>query len=160
MLRVSTVYGRFAVSDHSEQPSERKVKTKSQSAKVDKVKLPVVLVVDDDEDSLFLLNHLLEQYACEVVSVSDGSEALAQVRSLQPDLILLDIWLPNMSGIDILRQIRIERLCPSTPVVAVTALVLEKDRELIFRSGFDRYICKPYDVVEMETLLNDYLVAT
>lgn len=116
-----------------------------------------VLVVDDDPDSLYLLEHILLQYACRVVCQSDGRAALDTALHLQPDLILLDIWLPSLSGLDILKQLRQHPRGRSIPVVAVTALASERDRQLIMQAGCNHYISKPYELEDMENALNQFL---
>jgi len=116
-----------------------------------------VLVVDDDPDSLYLLEHILAQYACRVVCQSDGRAALDIALQLQPDLILLDIWLPSLSGLDILKQLRQHARGRSIPVVAVTALASERDRHLIMQAGCNHYISKPYELEDMEQTLSQFL---
>jgi len=120
-------------------------------------KLPVVLVVDDDKDSLFLLTHILSQYVCNTVIESEGMKALEHIKTIQPDLILLDIWMPGMSGLEIIQEVRRDDAINSIPVVAVTALAREQDRSNIMKAGCDQYISKPYQLEEMETLLSLYL---
>lgn len=148
----------FGTHDSSPQPNLVKATARS-TAFIHTVpeKLPVVLVVDDDKDSLFLLTHILSQYVCNTVIESEGMKALERIRTIQPDLILLDIWMPGMSGLEIIQEVRRDNAINSIPVVAVTALAREQDRSNIMKAGCDQYISKPYQLEEMETLLSLYL---
>lgn len=120
-------------------------------------KLPLVLIVDDDGDSSYLLEHLLSQYICEVSVETEGHSALQQIQTLQPDLVLLDIWLPGIDGIEIARVLRKNSATQSIPIIAVTALAREQDRRNILRAGCTEYISKPYNLEDMETILSSYL---
>ena len=142
----------------SPQPSSEQNCTESISYPRKKVKkLPLVLIVDDDGDSLYLLGHILSQYACETVVETQGSAALEQIKALLPDLILLDIWLPELNGMQITQALREDAATRSIPIVAVTALASDKDRQRIMQAGCDRYISKPYSLEDMESILNDFL---
>jgi CheY-like chemotaxis protein len=139
-------------------PSLEKIHAESSSYPREKVeKLPLVLIVDDDGDSLFLLGHILSQYACETVVETEGTAALAQIKNILPDLILLDIWLPEINGIQITQELKNDPATQSIPIVAVTALASEKDRQRILQAGCDQYISKPYSLEAMEGILNSYL---
>lgn len=142
----------------SPQPSSDRIFTGPTSSTDELVqKLPKVLVVDDDGDSLFLLGHILSQFVCEATVETEGPAALERIRLLQPNLILLDIWLPGMNGLDIARTLRREAATKLTPIVAVTALASNKDREQILRAGCTQYISKPYNLDDMEAILSGYL---
>lgn len=116
-----------------------------------------VLLVDDDPDSLFLLEHILAQFACQVICVTDGCSALETALTCLPDLILLDIWLPGMSGIEVVRSLRQNQATHSIPVIAVTALASDKDRSLILQAGCDIYVSKPYELEDVEAILERFL---
>jgi CheY-like chemotaxis protein len=142
----------------SSQPNSAKIYAESTSYHREKVeKLPLVLIVDDDGDSLFLLGHILSQYACETVVETGGTAALEQIKKLLPDLILLDIWLPEMNGMQITQELKKVEATQSIPIVAVTALASDQDRQRILQAGCDQYISKPYSLEEMESILNGYL---
>lgn len=118
---------------------------------------PTVLVIDDDIDNLMLVSYVLEQFDCLFVCETDGQEALARVEELKPDLIILDIRLPNLSGLDIVRTLRRHSITRNTPVIAVTALASPRDRERILQAGCSQYVSKPYLLENMKTLLSRYL---
>lgn len=116
-----------------------------------------VLLVDDDADSLYLLEQILEKFVCTLFSADEGLRALTLSQTLCPDLILLDIWLPGLSGIEITKTLRQNPETRNIPIIAVTALATDKDRESILASGCTQYISKPYDIEKMEALLSLYL---
>ncbi len=107
-----------------------------------------ILVVDDDQDNLVLISYQLVQLLpdCVVLSAQDGQTALSLAHSAQPDLILLDIMLPEMDGFEVVRQIRQNPQTAGIPVVAVTAMARSLDQELALASGCNDYVCKPYDL--------------
>ncbi|HEY9668085.1 MAG TPA: response regulator [Coleofasciculaceae cyanobacterium] len=120
-------------------------------------KQSLVLVVDDNEDNLLLLAFLLEQLGCTIVVAADGRTALDLAKRYQPTLILLDMMLPDIDGIEVLSHLRQNPLTAMTPVIAVTAMARSEDRERILAAGCNEYITKPYMIDELEILLRDYL---
>ena len=107
-----------------------------------------ILIVEDNEKNLKLVRDVLQVkgYATlEAVSAEDGIELAAQHK---PDLILMDIQLPGMNGIDALKVLRAEPATAAIPVIAVTASVMQQDRNLITQAGFDGYIGKPLNLKE------------
>jgi len=120
-------------------------------------KMPLILVVDDDEDNLVLMAYTLESLNCSVITAMDGETALLAARSKQPDLILLDIMLYPVDGLQILSQLKQDSRTVTIPVVAVTALAREEDKERILQAGCNDYISKPYILEEMEAMISRYL---
>ena len=118
---------------------------------------PTVLVIDDDIDNLMLVSYVLEQFDCLFVCETEGQEALERVWELKPDLIILDIRLPGLSGLDIVRALRRHSATNTIPVIAVTALANLSDQEQILQAGCSHYISKPYLLEDMRTLLSRYL---
>ncbi|MBW4582288.1 MAG: response regulator [Tildeniella nuda ZEHNDER 1965/U140] len=109
-----------------------------------------ILVVDDDQDNLLLVNYqLLQLLDCTVLSAQDGQTALSLAETYEPDLILLDIMLPEMDGFEVARRLREMPQTQKIPIIAVTAMARSLDQDLALASGCDGYVCKPY---EMETL--------
>lgn len=127
---------------HGEQPVARK---------------PLVLVVDDNEDNLLLLAFVLEQLGCPFLTAADGQTALDLVQRIQPTLILLDIMLPDLDGIEVCFRLKQNPLTRNIPVIAVTAMARLEDQEKILAAGFDEYVTKPYVVDELEVLLCRYI---
>lgn len=107
---------------------------------------PLVLVVEDEPAIASILTAYLERDGLRSRMASDGQEALQLFRLLRPDLVLLDIHLPGMDGIDVLRAIRDDS---QTPVIMVTALADDVDKLLALRLGADDYVVKPFSVREV-----------
>jgi len=105
-----------------------------------------ILIADDDAASLELLKDALAVPGYRILESSDGSDALSKVQSETPDIVLLDIQMPGLDGFEVLRAIR--GLEPPVPcrVLAVTAFVMDGDRERMLASGFDGYIAKPVSI--------------
>jgi CheY-like chemotaxis protein len=119
--------------------------------------LPLVLVVDDDDDSLTLMAYILEQMTCQAWFVADGLTALAMAQQHRPQLILSDIHLPHLDGYSFLGQIRADASLCHIPVVAVTALATAGDREKILAAGFDDYLSKPFLVESLVQLVERFI---
>ncbi len=105
-----------------------------------------ILVVDDELDILKVVRAYLEQSGFRVITASDGQQALAVFRHEQPDLIVLDLNLPKMDGLDVCRAIRRES---NTPIIMLTARVEETDRLIGLEIGADDYIVKPFSPREV-----------
>lgn len=127
------------------------------SGSMDSAKAPLILAVDDDEDNLLLITYTLEPLNCSVITAVDGETALEQARTRQPDLILLDIMLSPIDGLQIVSQLKQDPETQSIPVVAVTALAREEDKERILEAGCNDYISKPYMLEDIEALIRRYL---
>jgi signal transduction histidine kinase/CheY-like chemotaxis protein len=102
-----------------------------------------ILVVDDDPDTLFTINEILESCNCKTYLVKGGKECLEMLEQVVPDLILLDIMMPEMDGFQTINKIKMQPKWAHIPVFAVTAKAMLEDKEVILRNGFDDYIPKP-----------------
>ena len=103
-----------------------------------------VLVVDDEPNIVLSLEFLMEQAGFEVVTAEDGEQALARVTDSQPDLLLLDISLPGISGFDVLERLRNEEATAQLPIIMLTARGRDVEREKGMALGADDYITKPF----------------
>ena len=108
-----------------------------------------VLIVEDDEMSLKLISHLLEVAGLSWVAARNGHTALDMAVKIEPDLILLDIQLPDISGLEVAQRLKATALLHTTPIIAVTAFAMVGDRERILEAGCDDYVSKPIDVVNL-----------
>lgn len=108
-----------------------------------------ILVVEDDQDLLRLLTFNLEQEGFKVEGLSDGSLALAQLRRSMPDLLILDLMLPGMDGLEVCRQIRRSDRFVSLPILMLTARAEEADRVVGLELGGDDYVTKPFSLREL-----------
>jgi len=113
-----------------------------------------VLVVEDDAQNSYLIGFILERNGYEVVTADDGERAIEELEKQLPDLILMDMLLPKMSGYEATRAIKARPETSRVPIVALTAYSMKGDREKILESGCDGYISKPIDpetfIFEME----------
>lgn len=108
-----------------------------------------VLVVDDDRDIRDLVTFKLEQAGYEVRQAEDGLQALDAVREWAPDLVVLDVMMPGLSGIDVTRELRADPATATTPVILLTAKAQEADVETGFVTGADDYVVKPFSPREL-----------
>ena len=108
-----------------------------------------VLIVDDEPDIVELLEYNLRQAGYEVVTAADGGAALAAIREQIPDLVLLDLMLPDMSGTEVCRQLKKDPLTEATPIMMLTARGSEIDRVVGFELGADDYVVKPFSPREL-----------
>lgn len=118
---------------------------------------PLILAVEDNEDNLVLMRYALEAVGCRSICLQDSYSAVVLAKEHQPDLILLDILLPGLSGIDIVKLLKREPLTYHIPVIAVTALASAEDRERILLAGFDDYLSKPFMIEEFESKIDQHL---
>jgi two-component system cell cycle response regulator DivK len=105
-----------------------------------------VLIVEDNELNMKLFRDLLEAHGYLTIGTNKGAEALGLVREHRPDLILMDIQLPEVSGLDVTRWIKSDPELRATPVVAVTAFAMKGDEERIREGGCEAYLSKPISV--------------
>ena len=117
----------------------------------------LILVVEDNEKNRKLVSDVLGYAGYIVVEASTAAEGIAMARGRGPDLILLDIGLPDQDGLHTLRELRQDSLTAGIPVVAVTALAMAGDRDRLLRAGFDGYLSKPIDVKEFANQVSVYL---
>jgi two-component system, OmpR family, response regulator MtrA len=108
-----------------------------------------ILVADDDVDIRELIEFKLSTLGHEIVAVSDGAAAVDVCRDHKPDLAVLDVMMPGMSGLDAIRMIRSDEAMADIPVILLTARVKEADVETGFDSGADDYITKPFSPREL-----------
>ena len=112
-----------------------------------------MLLADDNLDSAESLAALLRVLGHDVVAAYDGRGAIAAARRHRPDLILLDIGMPDMNGYDVARQLRAEPELDATTLIALTGYGSEDDRRRSRAAGFDGHLVKPIDFDELERLL-------
>src|SRR5580693_3979422 len=111
---------------------------------------PLVMVVEDEAALATMLRYNLEKQGYRVEEAADGQEALTRIAETQPDLVLLDWMLPQMSGLEVCRQIRRRSATRDLPVIMVTARTEDQDAVRGLNTGADDYIAKPFS---MEALL-------
>lgn len=119
--------------------------------------MSLILSVDDREDSLLLSSLIVESLGYSSIAASDGHTALRLAQLYQPNLILLDIALPDINGLDVLHHLKQNFLTSAIPVIAVTAMAMEDERKQILAAGFDDYLTKPYMLEDLENIICYYL---
>ena len=111
---------------------------------VSKNQAPLILVVEDDEDNQLLLAHAMTMFGWKYKLAVDGIEIMSLVKKQPPSLILLDIILPNISGLQIAIKLKSQPATKNIPLIAVTGLTAKQDLNSIFAAGFNDYVCKPF----------------
>jgi len=119
--------------------------------------LPVILVVDDNAQNLELIQAYLEDVDCRTVAARDGIEALDLVAKTKPDLVLLDVMMPKMSGFEVCRRLKKDPATNDIPVIMVTALNEFGDIERGIDSGTDDFVSKPVNRLELLTRVKTML---
>ena len=107
-----------------------------------------VLVVEDNELNLKLLNDILEYHGYTVFTTRLGEPALELARQHSPNLILMDVQLPDISGMEAARRLKGDEQTRTIPIIAVTAFAMSGDEAKILASGCDAYVSKPFNVLE------------
>jgi two-component system cell cycle response regulator DivK len=115
-----------------------------------------VLIVEDNELNLKLLNDILEYHGYTVFTSRLGEPALELARQYRPDLILMDIQLPDISGMEATRRLKADEQTRTIPIIAVTAFAMSGDEAKILASGCDAYLAKPFNVIEFLRLVEDW----
>jgi two-component system cell cycle response regulator DivK len=116
-----------------------------------------VLIVEDNDLNMKLFHDLLEAHGYDILQTKDGMEALRLARLHRPDLILMDIQLPEVSGLEVTKWIKEDDELRSIPIIAVTAFAMKGDEEKIREGGCEAYIAKPISVVNFLQTVERYL---
>jgi len=110
--------------------------------------MSTILVVEDNEKNLKLVRDVLQVKGYQTLEAGTGEDGVRLATERRPDLVLMDIQLPGMNGIDALKALRAEPATAAIPVIALTASVMQQDRQEIMRAGFDAFIEKPINLRE------------
>lgn len=116
-----------------------------------------VLVVDDNLTNLKLIEYLLQARGYEVITAFDAEAALAAVQAQRPSLVLMDLQLPGMDGLELTRKLKADRATRGILIVAVTAYAMKGDEERALEAGCDGYIAKPIDTRTLPGLIEALL---
>jgi two-component system cell cycle response regulator DivK len=115
-----------------------------------------ILVVEDNERNMKLLRDVLQAAGYRLVEATTGRQAVELAAEHAPDLVLMDIQLPDIDGIEALARFRAQDRLASVPVLAVTAQAMQGDRERLTAAGFDGYISKPVDIVALVATVGEH----
>ncbi|MAL79873.1 MAG: two-component system response regulator [Sneathiella sp.] len=121
------------------------------------LKMKTVLIVEDNDLNMKLFHDLLEAHGYNTIQTKDGMEALSLAREHTPDLILMDIQLPEVSGLEVTKWIKEDETLKSIPVIAVTAFAMKGDEEKIREGGCEAYIAKPISVENFLNTVKEFL---
>ena len=108
-----------------------------------------ILVVEDNEKNMKLFRDVLTATGYQTLEATTGESAVSLATEHAPDLVLMDIQLPDIDGIEALARLRADQRTASIPIVALTAQAMHGDRERFLAAGFDGYVSKPVDIVEL-----------
>lgn len=117
-----------------------------------------VLVIDDTEANIQLCSFILKKRGHEPIEARNGLEGVDSAINKKPDLILLDIQLPDIDGLEVAKRIRSSEKEAKTPIIAVTSYAMPGDRDKIMKAGCNGYLAKPINVDEFMTEIDRYLV--
>src|SRR2546426_2848894 len=110
---------------------------------------PKILVVDDEPDALELIEFNLKAAGLDVITAADGAEALRKARAALPSLVVLDLMLPEVDGLEVCKTLRHDPVTASLPIIMLTAKAAEIDRVLGLELGADDYVTKPFSPREL-----------
>ena len=108
-----------------------------------------ILVVEDNEKNMKLFRDVLQAAGYRTLEATTGGRAVELANEHRPDLVLMDVQLPDLNGLEVLGRLRANARTASIPVLAVTAQAMQGDRERFLAAGFDAYVSKPVNIVEL-----------
>jgi len=116
-----------------------------------------ILIVEDNELNQKLFRDLLGAHGYQIFETKDGAEAINITRNERPDLILMDIQLPEISGLDITRRLKADETVRHIPIIAVTAFAMKDDEEKILAAGCEAYLSKPISIANFLATVQKFL---
>ncbi len=117
----------------------------------------VILIVEDDPKSLILARDLLQVSGYKTIEATDGEQGVELARTKKPDLILMDIQMPVLDGIEATRILKADAITRNIPVLALTASAMKEEEEKILQAGCNGYVSKPFDIQEFLKTVAEYL---
>ena len=118
---------------------------------------PTILVVDDFDDTRLLLRTWLRKKGYRVVEAENGNEAIAKTREIDPDLIIMDVEMPELDGLSATREIRTLKDAAALPIIAVSAYGADQFREQALSAGCNEYVSTPFEPDELEKLIHSLI---
>jgi two-component system cell cycle response regulator DivK len=115
-----------------------------------------VLVVEDNEKNMKLVRDVLAAKGFTILEARTGAQAVRLAWEYAPEVVLMDIRLPDIDGVEVLRRLRADERTASTAVLALTAQAMEGDRERFLAAGFDGYLVKPVNIVQLVDIVRGY----
>jgi CheY-like chemotaxis protein len=121
---------------------------------------PVILIVDDERPYVDLLGELLEKYGLEAQTAYDAGDALFRLRAKKPDLILMDLKMPQMDGISLIDRLRSNRKWQKIPIIVVSAKTGREDQKAALDAGANRFLTKPFSSKDLFSMLGEFVSLT
>jgi len=118
---------------------------------------PTILVVDDFDDTRWLLRMWLERKGYRVIEAEDGQVAVSEAESENPDLIIMDLEMPGLDGLEATRKIRESEKMAGVPIIAVSAYGVDRYRGMALQAGCNEYVSTPFEPTDLERLIRSYL---
>ncbi|MCF7874919.1 MAG: response regulator [Candidatus Omnitrophica bacterium] len=116
-----------------------------------------ILVADDEPDFVELISMRLEVNGFEVVAAKDGQEAIDKTKKENPDLLILDLMMPKLDGFEVCRMLKFDDNFRNLPIIVLSALDQQQDREKAIKAGADEYFIKPFDLSLLLTKIRDLI---
>jgi CheY-like chemotaxis protein len=116
-----------------------------------------ILLAEDNETNIIMTRDMLQRKGYQVSIARNGLEAIARAREIHPDIILMDIQMPELDGLETTRRIRAEASLAHIPIIALTALAMPGDRERCLAAGANDYLCKPVSLQELLKVIETQL---
>lgn len=116
-----------------------------------------ILIIEDNEDNLYMIKFILEQNNLNVITAQTGLEGFEMALKEKPDLILMDIQLPDINGLEVTKMIRESEINDSIPIIAISSYAMTSDKLKALDAGFTAYIGKPIDPENIMDDINKYL---
>jgi len=117
----------------------------------------VILIVEDEPKSLKLIRDLLQVSGYKTIEATDGEKGVELAKASKPDLILMDVQMPKMDGLETTRILKADATTSNIPVLALTSYAMKGDEERILEAGCDGYLAKPFDIQELLKTVAEYL---
>lgn len=115
-----------------------------------------ILIIEDNIINKKLFHDLLEAHGYDIVETENATEAIYLAKTANPCVILMDIQLPEISGVDLIKKMKAEESIKNIPIIAVTAFAMKDNEEMVMASGCDAYVAKPISIEPFIQLVNKY----
>ncbi len=136
-----------------------KITGKFRAIQLDETNKSTILLVEDTQEVTMMIKDYLELAGYKVVTAQDGVDAIVQAKLIRPDLILMDVQMPRMDGMEATRKLKSESDFRYTPIIALTALAMPNDRERCLEAGMDEYISKPVNLKALIKIIQSCLLS-